>query len=164
MALKTEERGGELPPTSASREIGRRAGEQPARLAKACFDRSIVGWSRSWESPRRRRQHCRATRARPRLAARRPEQDPGRIDVRVAEEYVEAKIVAARVLRCVLGVPPALPLYFLPLRSAFDAASSLSGVTLSGSTRIIRYVMWSWIFVNQCPVPAGITIASPAFS
>ena len=38
--------------------------------------------------------------------------------------------------------------YFLD-RSAFEAASSLSGATLSGSTRIIRYVMWSSIFVNQ---------------
>src|ERR1700722_5545414 len=49
------------------------------------------------------------------------------------------------------------------LKSALDAASSLSGVTLSGSTRTIRYEMWSSILVNQCPTPAGMITTSPGF-
>ena len=40
----------------------------------------------------------------------------------------------------------------------------MSGTTLSGSIRTIRYVMWSSILVNWCPVPAGITKRSPAAS
>src|ERR1700722_20554158 len=50
-----------------------------------------------------------------------------------------------------------------PARSALEAASSLCGVTMSGSTRTIKYVIWSSILVNQCPVPAGIIMTSPGF-